>query len=340
MIALVVVSLAQFLIALDYSIVYLALPSMARGLALAPAVTPRVVSAYAVLFAGFLIVGGRLTDRFGAAPMFVIAILIFGVASGAGAAAGNGAMLLAARGVQGLGAALLQPAVLGLIGTRFPAGPARARALSVWAGVGAGGLAAGVLLGGLLTAVSWRLTLLVNVPPAVACAAVGWVAFEVRVPRGVRVNSGGREVRGAGRRGPGRLVRPARAGIGQPTGRAGAAANQVAAGRSGGGGALDGQRRLGVLPGHAAAADHAGGHTGPGRVRVPAAGGLRAVLTLILGRVGGYAGFAVAFGGTAAAAAAGALIAGWPAGRASEPGGGPDLPSLARPDPEPTVPCP
>ena len=192
---LVVLSVAQFLIALDYSIVYLALPSMARGLALSAAVTPWVVSAYAVLFAGFLIVGGRLADRFGARRMFVIAILLFGAASGAGAAAGDGAVLLAARGVQGLGAALLQPAVLGLIGTRFPAGPGRARALSVWAGVGAGGLAAGVLLGGLLTAVSWRLTLLVNVPPAAACAVVGWVASEARVP-------GGAESRGVGRRIP------------------------------------------------------------------------------------------------------------------------------------------
>src|ERR1700761_4878470 len=135
-IILVVLALAQFLVALDYSIVYLALPSMARGLALRPALSPGVVSAYAVLFAGFLVVGGRLADRFGAARMFVVAILLFGAASGAGAAAGDGAVLLAARGVQGLGAALLQPAVLGLIGTTFPAGPGRARALSVWAGVG------------------------------------------------------------------------------------------------------------------------------------------------------------------------------------------------------------
>jgi MFS family permease len=179
-IVLVVLSLAQFLIALDYSIVYLALPSMARGLDLAPALTPWVVSAYAVLFAGFLVLGGRLTDRIGARRMFVLAMLLFGAASGAGAVAGDGAVLLAARGVQGLGAALLQPAVLGLIGTTFPAGPARSRALSVWASVGAGGLAAGVLLGGLLTAVSWRLTLLVNVPPAVACAVVLLVADGVR----------------------------------------------------------------------------------------------------------------------------------------------------------------
>src|SRR6201996_5473545 len=98
---------------------------MARGLALAPAVTPWVVSAYAVLFAGFLIVGGRLTDRLRARRVVGGFILVLRAARGAGGAAGNAAVLLAARGAQGLGAALLQPAVLGLIGTRFPAGPAR-----------------------------------------------------------------------------------------------------------------------------------------------------------------------------------------------------------------------
>ncbi len=195
MIILAVVALAQFLIALDYSIVYLALPSMARGLDLAPALAPWVVSAYAVLFAGFLVVGGRLTDRFGAARMFVLAIAVFGAASGAGAAAGDAAILLTARGAQGLAAALVQPAVLGLIGTTFPAGPGRSRALAIWSAVGAGGLAAGVLLGGLLTAISWRLTLLVNVPPAAVCAVlVAWW-------RG-RPDGGGD---GAGRPGDGRI---------------------------------------------------------------------------------------------------------------------------------------
>ncbi len=169
-VTLVLMSVAQFLIALDYSIVYLALPSIAASLRIVPALIQWVVSAYAVLFAGFLIVGGRLTDRFGPARMFILAISLFGMASGAGAAAGNGAELVAARGVQGLGAALLQPAVLGFIGTRFPAGPARSRALAVWAAVGAAGLAAGALLGGLLTTASWRFTLLVNVPPALLCA--------------------------------------------------------------------------------------------------------------------------------------------------------------------------
>jgi MFS family permease len=171
-VALVLVSVAQFLIALDYSIVYLALPDIAASLHVVPALVQWVVSAYAVLFAGFLVAGGRLADRFGSARMFIIAISLFGLASGAGGAAGNGAVLVAARAVQGFGAALLQPAVLGLIGTTFPAGPARSRALGVWAAVGAAGLAAGALLGGLLTTVSWRLTLLVNVPPTLLCALV------------------------------------------------------------------------------------------------------------------------------------------------------------------------
>jgi MFS family permease len=189
-VVLVLVSVAQFLIALDYSIVYLALPGIAASLRIVPALVQWVVSAYGVAFAGFLIAGGRLADRFGPVRMFIIAVSLFGVASGAGAAAGNGAVLVAARGVQGLGAALLQPAVLGLIGTRFPAGPVRSRALAVWAAAGASGLAAGALLGGLLTTASWRFTLLVNMPPALLCAlaAAAWLGTaEPAAARGRRI---------------------------------------------------------------------------------------------------------------------------------------------------------
>ncbi len=168
---LAVLSVAQFLIALDYSIIYIALPSVAADLDLAPSLAQWVVSAYAVLFAGFLVVGGRLTDRVGAKRLFVGAIVFFGAASAAGGAATGGAVLLAARGAQGLGAALLQPAIIGLIGTTFPAGPARSRALAVWGGVGASGLAAGAVLGGLLTTASWRLTFVINVPLTLLCAA-------------------------------------------------------------------------------------------------------------------------------------------------------------------------
>lgn len=175
---LAVLSIAQFLIALDYSIIYIALPSVATDLDLEPATAQWVVSAYAVLFAGFLVVGGRLSDRVGAGRMFTVAIVAFGVASAAGGIAGDGATLLAARGAQGLAAALMQPAILGLIGSTFPAGARRGAALAVWSAVGAAGLAAGAILGGVLTTASWRLTFFINVPLTLACAlaALRWFA--------------------------------------------------------------------------------------------------------------------------------------------------------------------
>ncbi len=175
---LAVLSVAQFLIALDYSIIYIALPSISADLRLEPALAQWVISAYAVLFAGFLVVGGRLTDRLGAKRLFVAAIIGFGLASAVGGIAQDGTVLLAARGAQGLGAALLQPAILGLIGTTFAAGPARSRALAVWGSIGASGLAAGAILGGVLTSASWRLTFLVNVPLTLLAAlgAVIWIS--------------------------------------------------------------------------------------------------------------------------------------------------------------------
>jgi MFS family permease len=193
---LAVLSMAQFLIALDYSIIYIALPSVAADLRLEAALAQWVVSAYGVLFAGFLVVGGRLTDRIGARRLFLVSIVAFGLASAAGGAAGDGTVLLAARGAQGLAAALLQPAVLGLIGTTFAAGPARSRAVAVWGSVGAAGLAAGAILGGLLTSESWRLTFLINVPLTLACAlgAALWIAPAPGGPR-ERGSGTGAEVR-------------------------------------------------------------------------------------------------------------------------------------------------
>ncbi|MDX6264385.1 MAG: hypothetical protein QOH84_6073, partial [Kribbellaceae bacterium] len=90
---LAVLSVAQFLIALDYSIIYIALPSIATDLSLEPALAQWVISAYAVLFAGFLVVGGRLTDRLGAKRLFVAAIIGFGLASAVGGIAQDGTVL-------------------------------------------------------------------------------------------------------------------------------------------------------------------------------------------------------------------------------------------------------
>ncbi|MEU6159089.1 MFS transporter [Streptomyces sp. NPDC047130] len=166
---LITLSAAQFLIALDFSIIFVALPEIGSELTLSGSAMQWVVSAYSVFFAGFLIVGGRVGDRIGARKLFMAALVLFGVASLLGGIAANAALLLIARGAQGVAAACLQPSVLALVNTTFPAGRERTRALAVWGTVGASGLAAGVVIGGLLTTLSWRWTFLVNLPFAVLC---------------------------------------------------------------------------------------------------------------------------------------------------------------------------
>ncbi|GAA1917065.1 MFS transporter [Streptomyces sodiiphilus] len=168
--SLAILAVAQFLIALDYSIVYIALPSIGGEFDLTESTIQWVVSGYAVFFAGFLIVGGRASDRFGPRRLFIAAMLLFGIAAMAGGLASGTPTLLVARAVQGVAAAALQPAIIALINTTFAAGPERNRALSVWGTVGASGLAAGVITGGLLTTVSWRWVFLINLPLAVVCA--------------------------------------------------------------------------------------------------------------------------------------------------------------------------
>lgn len=167
---LALLSAAQFLVALDYSIVYVALPSISADLGLSDSVNQWVFSSYAIFFASFLILGGRLADRVGARKLFMLALLLFGIGSLGGGLATSPVMLLTARGVQGLGAATLQPSILALLNTSYPSGPKRERALSVWGAVGASGLAAGVVLGGLLTSVSWVWIFLINIPFAAVCA--------------------------------------------------------------------------------------------------------------------------------------------------------------------------
>ncbi|HYQ62146.1 MFS transporter [Actinophytocola sp.] len=167
---LVLLAMAQFLIALDYSIVYVALPSIGADFALSESAIQWVISGYAVFFAGFLIVGGRAADRFGARTLFIGGLVLFGVASLAGGLAAHPWLLLVARAAQGIAAAALQPAVIKLINTSFAAGPQRNRALAVWGTVGASGLAAGVIIGGLLSTASWRWVFLINLPLALVGA--------------------------------------------------------------------------------------------------------------------------------------------------------------------------
>jgi EmrB/QacA subfamily drug resistance transporter len=163
--ALVALSVAQFLVALDYSIIYVALPSIGSGLDLSTDRLQWVVSGYAVFFASFLVVGGRAADLTGPRRLFLGALVLFGAGSLLGGLSSGLWLLIAARAAQGIGAAALTPSMLALIGASFPAGPLRSRALAIWGALGAVGLAAGVLIGGLLTAwLSWRSVFFVNVP--------------------------------------------------------------------------------------------------------------------------------------------------------------------------------
>lgn len=171
--ALAVLSCGLFLATLDFSIVYVALPSIGTELGLAESSLQWVVSGYAIFFAGFLLSGGRIGDRFGAGRVFLGATALFGISSLAAALTDDFTTLIIARALQGIGAGLLDPSTLGLIQQIFPVGPKRNRAMTVWGAVGAVGLVGGVVLGGLLTAISWQWVFLVNVPFAVLVIVLG-----------------------------------------------------------------------------------------------------------------------------------------------------------------------
>ncbi|MFD9719959.1 MFS transporter [Streptomyces sp. NPDC059076] len=168
----------QFLVVLDVSVVNVALPSMRADLGLSTAGLQWVLNAYAIAFAGFMLLGGRAADIFGRKRTFLFGLGLFTVASLAGGLAQEGWQLLAARGVQGLGAAVLAPATLTIVTSAVPAGPARTRAIGTWSAVGAAGGAAGGFVGGALTdLLSWRWVLLINVPVGalVIAGAVFWL---------------------------------------------------------------------------------------------------------------------------------------------------------------------
>ncbi|WP_327287758.1 MFS transporter [Streptomyces sp. NBC_01198] len=164
-------ALTQLIVALDYNIVYVALPDIGQALGFGPSSVQWVVSAYAVGLGGFLLLGGRAVDRLGARRMFVAGLALYGIASLAGGLASGAGALVAARAVQGVGGALLTPATLTLIYRGFAEGPERNRALGVWGMAGSSGLAAGSLLGGVLTNyLGWEWVFFVNVPLALGCA--------------------------------------------------------------------------------------------------------------------------------------------------------------------------
>ena len=178
---------AQFMVVLDVAIVNVALPQMRASLGLSIAGEQWVVSAYALTFAGFLMLGGRAGDLFGRRQIFIIGLTVFTLMSLIGGLAQNGAWLITARAAQGIGAALLAPATLSILVTTFTEPNDRRRALGAWSATAASGGAVGVLAGGVLTSLlNWRWVLFVNVPIGIVLVAAAWVALsrhEVRGPR-------------------------------------------------------------------------------------------------------------------------------------------------------------
>ncbi len=182
---LVVVSLAQLMIALDATIVSIALPSAQRALHVSDANRQLVITAYTLAFGGLLLLGGRIADYLGRKRAFLIGLAGFAAASALGGAATNLGMLLAGRALQGAFAAILAPTALSLLAVTFTEPAERARAFAVYGGIAGSGGAAGLLLGGVLTQyLVWRWCLYVNVPIAVIAAAGGWAALPDLRPSG------------------------------------------------------------------------------------------------------------------------------------------------------------
>ncbi|MBC9734666.1 MFS transporter [Nocardioides marmotae] len=183
--ALVLISIAQLMVVLDASIANIALPYIGTDLDINEANLTWIVTGYSLAFGGLLLLGGRLGDLYGRRRIFMTGLVVFAVASLLGGFATNEPLLLGARGLQGLGAALASPAALALITTTFPAGPKRNRAFAVYAAMSGAGAAVGLILGGWLTGLDsvfgvdslfgtdlngWRLTFLINVPIGIAAA--------------------------------------------------------------------------------------------------------------------------------------------------------------------------
>ncbi len=173
-IGLALLCVAQFVVVLDASIVNVALPTIGNALDFSQDDLSWVVNAYVLTFGGFLLLGGRMADLLGRRRVFIGGLILFAVASFAGGLANSPGALVAARAVQGLGAAILSPAALSIVTTTFQDGAERNKALGAWGAVAGSGGAAGVLLGGVLTQYAgWEWVLWVNVPIGLLSSTLG-----------------------------------------------------------------------------------------------------------------------------------------------------------------------
>src|SRR5215203_4823032 len=186
--ALALLSTVQFMVVLDIAVVNVALPSIKVDLGFSQEDLQWVISAYALVFGGFLLLGGRAADLLGRKRVFLVGLAVFTVASLLAGLAWSEASLIGARALQGFGAAIISPAALSILSTTFREGRERNLALGVWGAVGGFGAAAGVLLGGILTdALSWEWIFFVNVPVGVLAFVLAPVLLHES--RDARVNS-------------------------------------------------------------------------------------------------------------------------------------------------------
>jgi EmrB/QacA subfamily drug resistance transporter len=166
---LVLICFAQFMVVLDATVVNVALPSIQKDLGLSEANLQWIVNAYTLVFGGFLLLGGRAGDLLGRKRLFLFGLVVFTTASLLDGLSSSSGMLIAARGLQGLGAAFISPAALAIITTTFEEGAERAKALGVWAAIAIGGSAVGLIVGGALTQyISWPWIFFINVPVGIA----------------------------------------------------------------------------------------------------------------------------------------------------------------------------
>jgi EmrB/QacA subfamily drug resistance transporter len=185
--ALALLSAVQFMVVLDIAIVNVALPSIKVDLGFSQENLQWVISAYALVFGGFLLLGGRAADLLGRRRLFLVAVVVFTLASLFAGLAWSETSLIAARAFQGLGAAIITPAALSILSTTFVEGRERNIALGAWGAIGGFGAAAGVLLGGVLTdALSWEWIFFVNIPVGVTAFALA--PLLLRESRDARVN--------------------------------------------------------------------------------------------------------------------------------------------------------
>jgi EmrB/QacA subfamily drug resistance transporter len=177
--ALAAVSLANFMAYLDNNVTNVALPTIQRDLHLSVAGLEWVVSSYLLVLAGLLLVGGRVADVYGRRRVFLIGLAIFTLSSLAAGLSGSGGMLIGARAVQGLGAALLMPATLAVILATFRDARERTMAIGIWGAIGALALAAGPVIGGVVSQhVHWGWIFLINVPIGVITFAIGTLSVD------------------------------------------------------------------------------------------------------------------------------------------------------------------